>query len=288
MMQKTIVITGGTGLIGAALVQRLAAEHEVHCISRRPPAARQAIWHEIDLARSCGFERLPRRVDAVVYLAQSEYFRDFPGHSLDIYEVNTANVLRLLEYARQAKARSFVYGSSGGVYGAGDVRMSEQIQIPALNDIGFYLSTKLCSEILAQNYAAFFNVVILRYFFVYGRGQRQSMLIPRLVQRVRAGEPIVLRGRDGIRINPVHVSDAATATQRAIDLGTSMAINVAGPQVLSLRQIGEIIGAAVGRAPVFATEDGKAPQDLVGDIARMREHLAAPQIQFAEGIKSLL
>ncbi len=288
MSRKTIVLTGGTGLIGSALVELLAPEHNVHCVSRRPPTARGAIWHEHDLGRPCGFERLPQRADAVIYLAQSEYFREFPGHSLDIYEVNTANVLRMLEYARQAKVQSFVYGSSGGVYGTGDARMTEEIQIPALNDIGFYLSTKLCSEILAQNYAAFFNVVILRYFFVYGRGQRQSMLIPRLVQRVRTGEPIVLHGHDGIRINPVHVSDAAAATQRALDVRASMAINVAGPQVLSLRQIGEIVGRALGREPVFAIECEKVPRDLIGDTARMREYLAAPKIEFADGLKTLL
>jgi UDP-glucose 4-epimerase len=288
MTRKTIVITGGTGLIGAALVQRLATEHEVHCVSRRPPPARAAIWHALDLAHACGFERLPQRADAVIYLAQSEYFRDFPAHSLNIYEVNTANVLRMLEYARQAGVKNFVYGSSGGINAVDKTKANENVEIPAVGDIGFYLSTKLCSELLAQNYAAFFKVAILRYFFVYGRGQRHGMLIPRLVQRVRAGEPIVLHGRDGIRINPVHVADAAEATRCALSLDVSMAINIAGPQVLSLRQIGEIIGEAVGRAPVFTVEDDKEPQDLIGDTTGMREHLTAPQIHFADGIKSLL
>jgi UDP-glucose 4-epimerase len=288
MTKKTIVVTGATGLIGSKFVAALAPEHDVHCVSRETPTAKNVSWHRVDLSRPCSLQGFPKRVDAVVYLAQSEYFRDFPEHSRDIYQVNTVNLLHMLDYARQAEARIFVYGSSGGVYGTGDGRMTEEIQIPALSDIGFYLSTKLCSEIIAQNYVRFLNVVILRYFFVYGCGQRQSMLIPRLVKRVCSGEPILLQGKDGIRINPVHVSDAAAATLRALDLSVSQTVNIAGPEVLSLREIGDLIGRAVGREPIYSVDENSAPANLTGDIARMRELLVAPMIRFADGVKSVL
>ena len=37
---------------------------------------------------------------------------------------------------------------------------------------GFYISSKLCSEVLADNYKQFMDVIILRLFFVYGKKQK--------------------------------------------------------------------------------------------------------------------
>lgn len=288
MARNTVVISGATGLIGSALVAALADEWEVHGIARRAGSPGSAIWHELDLSTPCDFGGLPAAPDAVVYLAQSEHFREFPRRAEEIFQVNTVNLLRALEYARARGCRTFVYGSSGGVYGTGETSMSEQIEIAARGDLGFYLSSKLCSEIVAQNYTPFLGVVILRYFFVYGPGQRQSMLVPRLIQRVRGGEPVDLQGEEGIRINPVYVTDAAAATARALSLSGSHTINIGGPDVLTLRRLCETVGEAVGRSPVFRVNRSASPGHLTADIRRMREVLVAPRVPFAEGLKTML
>ena len=288
MARKTIVISGASGLIGSALTAELAAEWEVHGIARRAESSARTIWHEMDLSAPCNFGGLPAAPDAVVYLAQSERFREFPNRAEEIFQVNTVNLLRALEYARARGCRTFVYGSSGGVYGTGETTMSERVEIVARGDLGFYLSSKLCSEILAQNYAPFLDVVVLRYFFVYGPGQRHSMLVPRLIEHVRRGELVDLQGEEGIRINPVHVTDAAAATARALSLTGSHTINVGGPEVLTLRRMCATIGAAVRREPMFRVDRAASPGHLTADIQRMREVLVAPTVLFAEGLKTML
>ena len=288
MTRRKLIVSGATGLIGSALVSALAHDWEVHAIARRAGSQANVVWHELDLAKPCDFGGLPSSPEAVVYLAQSEYFREFPGHAVDIFQVNTVNLLNALDYARSRGCRVFVYGSSGGVYGTGETSMSEQVEIAARGDLGFYLSSKLCSEIVAHNYARILDVAILRYFFVYGPGQRASMLVPRLIQRVRDGAPVDLQGEGGIRINPVHVSDAAAATARALSLTGSRTINVGGSEVLALREICEMIGEAVGRKPVFRVDRAAAPGHLTGDIRLMREVLVAPTVRFADGLKSML
>jgi UDP-glucose 4-epimerase len=287
MARRICVLTGATGLIGSALMP-LLSDFEVHGIARRPRGTSEVTWHAMDLSLPCDVGALPRHADVVVYLAQSEFFREFPEHCLDIYEVNTVNLLRFLDYARKAGVRQFIYASSGGVYGTGDGEMSEEVIIPAHGDLGFYLTTKLCSEIVAQNFTGFFAVAILRFFFVYGRGQRQSMLIPRLIMRVRDGEPIQLQGKDGICINPTHVSDAVRAIVRALDLTTSHTINIGGADVLTMREIGEAIGRALNRQPMFSVNPVQPPKHLTGDISKMCELLGPPQMTFAEGLRTML
>jgi UDP-glucose 4-epimerase len=288
MAKPICVVTGATGLIGSALIPALLPDFEVHGVTRRPLGVSGVTWHAMDLSVPCDPVSLPHHADAIVYLAQSEFFREFPSHCLEVYEVNTVNLLRFLDYGRRTGVRHFVLASSGGVYGAGDLSMSEELVIPARGDLGFYLTTKLCSEILAQNFSEFFSVVVLRFFFVYGLGQRQTMLIPRLITRVRNGEQIQLQGREGLRINPTHVSDSVAAILRALDLRTSHTINVGGANVLSMREIGQEIGRALGRDPVFSVNENELPRHLTGDISKMCELLGPPSVSFADGLRSML
>lgn len=287
---KRCVVTGATGLIGSNLIDRLRYTWEVHAISRRPPVGSEhgnVVWHKMDLCQELDRRALPERADAMIYLAQSEHFRDFPEHALDVFGVNTMGLVRVLDYARQAGTRTLIYGSSGGVYGYGETSMNEELVIPAEGGLGFYLGTKLCSEIVALNYSGLMNVVILRFFFVYGPGQRRTMLIPRLIDNIRDGRQVALQGGDGIRLNPTYVLDAVAAIERALELEGTYKINVAGPEVLTLREICETIGAVVGRAPVYNVQH-VAPQHIVGDISKMKELLVPPRVRFGDGLKFLL
>lgn len=289
---KKCLVTGATGLIGTALLKRLQSDWEIYALSRTAPTRplkHPTVHHlPLNLATCWPTDHLPPEIDAVIHLAQSEHFRHFPDKALDVFGVNVASTLHLLDYARQAGAQHFVLASSGGVYGHDDQKFNEEEAVTARADLGFYLSTKLCAEIVAENYAPFMQIIMLRFFFVYGPGQRKNMLIPRLVQSVREGRNITLQGEDGIRINPTYVTDAASAIVRALTLESSHKINVGGPDVLSLRQIGEIIGQGVGRDPVFQIEADATPRHLVGDIGKMTQLLGTPQVHFVDGIRLLL
>lgn len=287
---KKIILTGATGLIGSHLIPALCETCEVHALSRKRQdnAIHNAVWHVADLEKEIDYASLPQGADAMIYLAQSEHFRDFPDRALDIFQVNTMQVLRALDFARTSGVKTFIYASSGGVYGFPEKKVSEAVTIPAGGGLGFYLSTKLCTEILVENYAPFMNLVMLRFFFVYGEGQKRSMLIPRLVDNVAANRTITLQGQDGIRINPVHVSDAVRAIRAAIDLEGCHRINVAGPDTLSLREISEIIGSKLGKKPVFEINSAASTGNLIGDIESMKKLLVAPEAHFAQGIVDIL
>lgn len=286
---RPFVVTGAGGLTGSRLIENMGEDFAVVGVSRSRPPGLPADSHvPLDFSGAWDTDALPERADAVVHLAQSEHFRDFPERAEDVFRVNTESTVRLLDYARRAGARTFVLASSGGVYGSGDGEFSEEAALPLDENLGFYLGTKLCSEVLARSYAPFMDVIVLRFFFVYGPGQRQTMLIPRLVRSVAEGNPITLQGKDGIKINPTYVDDAADAVKRALDISGSHQINIGGPEALSLREIGEAIGRAVGREPVFETREDATPRHLVGDVSRMSELLGAPKVRFEEGVRRYL
>jgi nucleoside-diphosphate-sugar epimerase len=131
------------------------------------------------------------------------------------------------------------------------------------------------------------HTFILRFFFIYGSGQPAQMLMPRLVDSVRAGRPINLQGHEGIRINPIHVDDAARAVERCLDAQQSETINIAGPEVVSLRYIAERIGTELGQQPELAVDLAGKPRHLIADIGRMRALLGPPVVSMASGIREL-
>ncbi|HEX8639928.1 MAG TPA: NAD(P)-dependent oxidoreductase [Allosphingosinicella sp.] len=287
-MTRRLVLTGASGLLGTHLLPRLGG-WEVHALGRRPPprSLPNVRWVAADLARPLDDAALPERADAVVYLAQSDRFRDFPEAALDVFEVNLAQLAQMLDYTRRAGASHFIHASSGGVYRRSSRPLTEGSPTEEPSVLGYYAATKLAGEMLAQGYGRSMTIVSLRYFFIYGPGQKRDMLVPRLIDSVRTGAPVSLQGADGIRINPVHAADAAAATAAALDLTDSAAINVAGPEILSLREMGETIGDALGKPPVFEQAE-PAAGDLVADTGLMSEALCPPQRRFRDQLGELL
>jgi nucleoside-diphosphate-sugar epimerase len=287
-----ILITGAGGLVGRQLAARLASggAHTVTGLVRQvPPGAEPTVhWQPTDLCDPAWTHRLPAGVDTVFHLAQSRHFRAFPDRAMDVFEVNVGCAARLLDWAWQTGVRRVVLASTGGLYGSSERAFTEDDAVRPGAGLGYYLTSKWCAELLAQPYADRLAVVTLRVFFVYGPGQGSGMLIPRLVRSVQDGTPITLQGASGIRLNPIHVQDAARAMAACLTLDASETINIAGSAVLTLEQIAETIGQAVGRAPVFTRQPEAAPSHLVGDITRMRERLTAPEVDFEAGIRALV
>lgn len=285
-----LFITGAGGLIGRHLVEALGTHHEVHALHRPgAPGERSSIRSiAADLMDGNFLHVLPKGIDCVIHLAQSRRFREFPDGAQDVFGVNVGSTAALLDWSVRSGVRRFILASSGGIYGHGRDPFTEEHPVASAGPLGHYLATKQCAELLSESYTDQMTVVILRFFFVYGPGQRPDMLIPRLARSVVEGRPIRLDGANGLSTNPVHVADAVNVLRRALDLDQSHRINVGGPDVLSLRQIVEVIGVRLGCTPLYSVSPDAEPRDLIADISKMRQLLAAPNIRFSEGIEGVI
>jgi nucleoside-diphosphate-sugar epimerase len=283
-----LVVTGGSGFLGHRLLEHFAGRHEVFALMRRPPPDPVAGVRYVpqDIADGLDHGVLPSEVDAVLHLAQSRHYKEFPERADDIYAVNVDATFRLLEYARKAGASRFVLTSTGGVYGHGDDPMRESHPVSPLD---FYLRSKYAAELLTKSYDGLLRTIVFRLFFVYGLGQ-ERMLVPSLLDRVRSGEEVRIQGDPGIRINPIHVSDAVRIFEPALALERSATINVAGDEAMTLTELVELMGEVLDRRPtIIHDRDAAPPGDLVGDNARMRDLLGVvPQVGLREGLASML
>ena len=261
-----VLVTGGTGFVGRHLVPALARNHDVTCIVRRPSNAVDlgaALAITADLTDPAFIDHLPDDVDVIVHLAQA--YLPFPDRAADLFLVNAVSTHWLAEYARRTGVARFVFASSGSVYQPAREPLGEEA---ATVPPAYHPTTKLISEMILGHYRQYFSLAILRLFAPYGPDQ-VDRLIPRMVESIRSGSPVALSRGGEPRINPIHVDDLVGIIGQAVVDTRSYTVNVAGPQVASIRELAEMIGRLVNREPVFSTLDGDVAGDFVADTDLM-------------------
>lgn len=287
---RNILITGASGLIGSSLINLFESTDKLFIIEtkKRTSLRDNTIHIECDLSKEWDASILPPSIDSIIHLAQYRDYVDVENSSEKIFNVNTASTLKLLEYAKKAGAKSFVYASSGGIYARKNESISEGDRVLVNEDLGFYLGSKLCSEVIIKNHVSSFSKIILRYFFVYGQRQNSNNLIYRMINRIKVGDPVVLYGEQGILLNPTFVEDAACATYKAISLGNSEVINITGPEVLSIKEICDTLGKLLDKKPNYQYVYGEKMNNCIGSNERMVNFLQKPGIKFSEGINKVI
>jgi len=281
-----ILITGASGSIGKTLLPILIKEHNVICLGRTRVNIKNVTNIFCDFNEKLDTIHLPNDINVIIHLAQSDKFRDFPNSAEHIYNVNVRSTLFLADFAKRNNIRKFIYASSGGIYGNRNFGFTEKDNIP-VDDLGFYLGSKLCSEIILDNYKEMFDVVLLRLFFVFGKDQSQTMLIPRLINNIKNNNKIIIDKSGGIKINPIYVNDAVASIIESIKLEGSHKINVAGNEILSIRDISEKIAEKLGVSAKYNISN-ILTNNLIGDNTKMRETLYEPSYSFDSALDEII
>jgi UDP-glucose 4-epimerase len=159
---RTVLITGGAGFIGSNLTRRLAARGDhvriLDDLSIGQTAYLSGVPHELvsgSLADAALVRSAVGGVDAVVHLAARAGIDDSVRDPLGTFEANVAWSVGLLEAARRAGVRRFVFASSNAA--AGDhPPPSDETDLP--HPISPYGASKLAIEGYCQAYAATFGM----------------------------------------------------------------------------------------------------------------------------------
>ena len=222
------LITGAAGFIGSNLAKQLLdADEEVigiDCFTdyySRDLKERNIktildnpkfTFIEKDLLKT-DLQNLLKDIDYVYHQAAQAGVRSSWGEDFEIYNQN--NILltqKLLEAARGAeKLKKFVYASSSSVYGdTNQLPMQEKNRLQPVSPYGV---SKLAGENLVYLYYKNFKVptVSLRYFTVYGEGQRPDMAFHIFIKAFLTGEEINIFGDGKQSRNFTYVGDIARA-----------------------------------------------------------------------------
>ena len=238
------LVTGCAGFIGSHLTDALVQRgHEVIGVDAftdyypRPQKeanlekARGAAGLslvEVDLSEGA-LEPLLENVDGIFHLAAQPGVRGSWGATFAHYvRDNILATQRLFEAAASRGVR-IVMSSTSSVYGNAETYPTREEAIP--RPVSPYGVTKLACESLARAYTESFalEVVLLRYFTVYGPRQRPDMAFARIISALLSGHPFSVYGSGEQSRDFTFVDDAVEATIAAMERGPdALVYNVGG------------------------------------------------------------
>jgi UDP-glucuronate 4-epimerase len=290
-----VVVTGGAGFVGTALVARLlAAGHRVDIVDRldatydpEPRRRRaRAPLHVMDTR-----DALPilRGADAVIHLAARPGVRESMLDPLATVRENVEGTAALLRDLREAGVPRLVFASSSSVYGARRGEIFRETD-PADKPESVYGASKRAGELLchAAHATTGLHVCVARLFTVYGPAQRPTMAIARFVRQARASEDLTVFG-DGSSVRDyTYVDDAADALAAAAERAEGYRIvNVGGGAPVTLNGLLDAIEVGTGplRRRHLPEQPGDVPETRA-DISAARDWLGwSPKVGIEEGIR---
>ncbi|HJP83313.1 MAG TPA: NAD-dependent epimerase [Fimbriimonadaceae bacterium] len=155
--------------------------------------------------------------DAAIHLAAQagvRYSIENPGIYIQSNIVGTAN---LLEWARHAELKHFVYASSSSVYG-----MNRKLPFSEVDSvdhpISLYAATKKSTELLAHTYSHLFHLPTtgLRFFTVYGPWGRPDMAAFKFTKAILGGESIDVYNEGKMKRDFTYIDDIVQGTINAM------------------------------------------------------------------------
>ena len=307
MQNQRVLVTGGAGFIGSELVRQLARRgFRVRVVDNLVNGQRENLDGVLgesvelivaDVRDAKSMAPLVRDADIVFHLACLGVRHSI--HSpMENHEVNATATLGLLNAARSAGVKRFVYVSSSEVYGtARTVPMTEEH--PTL-PMTVYGASKLAGEAYTRAFweTHRFPTVVVRPFNAYGpRSHHEGdsgEVIPKFLLRSLAKRPLVIFGDGSQTRDFTYVGDTArgillagtteAAVGKTINLGSGMEIRV--------DELAKKVAAATGYPDAEVVLDQPRPGDvlrLYADSSRARDLLGfMPEVSLDEGLGKLV
>jgi UDP-glucose 4-epimerase len=223
MRKKSVLITGGAGFIGRALVARcLSEENQVTVIDNRCAGRKENLEPFLDRITFCEADILDRsavaaaleqsRPGIVFHLAAHHFIPFCDRHPGETLRVNVEGTHTVLAEAARHGVRVAVVASSGALYPSRDDPLSEDIEAAPVDVYG--LSKQLTEEVtgfIAKT--TDMACVAARLFNTYGPYETNPHLIPHIMESLRRG-PVVRLGNIHTRRDYIYVEDVAACLYR--------------------------------------------------------------------------
>ena len=223
-MTKSLV-TGGCGFIGSHVVDYLVDKgHDVvvvdNCSANNDEFYEndQVDYSGADITDYHAIREVITGVDCVFHLAAESRLQPAIENPIEAVTKNCVGTTVMLQAARDAGVRRFVYSSTSSGYGNNPAPSVETQPDDCLNP---YSASKVAAEKFCKMYYELYglNTVSLRYFNVFGersptRGQ-YAPVVGIFQRQKEAGEPLTIVGDGSQRRDFIYVKDVARANYLA-------------------------------------------------------------------------
>jgi UDP-glucose 4-epimerase len=309
MNYKRALITGGAGLIGSHIADRLVVEgfEEIVVLDNLTRGRRQNLAPAIASGRVTVVEGDIRDADLVLRAMQGidivfheaairiTHCAENPRLAHDVLATGTFNIL---EAAVKANVKRVVSASSASIYGQAEEFPTNE-KHHGYGNRTIYGATKSYSEGLLRSFYEMYglNYVALRYFNVYGPrmdafGVYTEVMI-RWMERLSKGQPCLILGDGAQTMDFIFVTDIARANLRAATSSlTDDVLNIASGTETSLTELAVALGKVMGvdLPPEYGPERKATPVwRRLADVKKAERLIAfKAKVSLEDGLRELV
>ena len=314
-MNKTYLVTGGAGFIGSSLADfLLKKDYKVvvidnFCDFYDPSIKRNNVkdnldnpnykLYEIDLRCKSDVEKVFRenKIDVVIHLAAMAGVRPSIENPILYQEVNCIGTQNLLEVMKEYGVKNLVMASSSSVYGNNKKVPFKETDIVDYA-ISPYAATKKSNEVMTHVYHKLFNmnVIMLRFFTVYGPRQRPDLAINKFTRLMLNDEEVTMFGDGTTSRDYTYIDDIVSGIYSSINYVLNNndvyeIVNLGNSSPISLKEMINTIAEVLNKEPKIK----EMPMQQVdvnityADISKAKEMLNYdPKTPFKEGIEKFV
>jgi UDP-glucuronate 4-epimerase len=304
MSRRSILITGGAGFVGSHASAFFLREgwkvgilddfndfYDPQIKRRNMAGLADAELFEGDICDPDAVARAFRPGwDVVLHLAARAGVRPSIDQPALYARTNVLGTVHVLDAAVRGGASKFLFASSSSVYGATE-EVPFRENAPLRRTFSPYGATKVAGEQMCSTYSHLHGlpVAVLRFFTVYGPGQRPDLAIHKFPRAIHEGRPIAQFGDGTSRRDYTYVDDIVQGIRGAVDYSRADfdIFNLGESETTSLRELIASIETAVGKKAVIERHPDQ-PGDMPAtwaDISKARLLLGyKPRTKITEGI----
>jgi UDP-glucose 4-epimerase len=301
LTEPIAVVTGGAGFIGSHAVDALLARgFSVRVVDDlrggRLANLEQALdggrvdFHEVDICDLPADSSIFAGADLVLHFAGIGDIVPSVERPADYMQTNVMGTVRVLEAARHAQVRRFVYSASSSCYGAHPPVPTDE-ECPIVTEYPYALS-KYLGEQSAFHWMKVYGLSVnsIRIFNAYGTRSRTSgaygAVFGVFLKQKLAGKPFTVVGDGTQRRDFVFVTDVAEAFVRAAlveESGRMWNLGSGNPQ--SVNRLVELLGGPVVHIP---RRPGEPTATWADPTAINRDLDWAPTVSFEQGVATVV
>lgn len=300
--QGRILVTGGSGFLGASLCERLVqAGHEVICLDNLLTSSIDNIEH---LLGSGNFKFIEHDVTEPIRLEVDEIYNlacpaspiHYQANPIKTMKTSVLGMIHVLGMAKRCGAR-VLQASTSEIYGDPDVHPQPESYRGLVNTLGpraCYDEGKRAAEALCLDYRRSHDVEvrIARIFNTYGPGMatNDGRVVSNFILQTLRGEPVTVYGNGSQTRSFCYRDDLIEGLVRlmALDGKEPRPVNLGNPEECSMLDLVQAVARACGREATVTYQPipNDDPKQRCPDITRARELLNwSPAVSLQEGLQ---
>lgn len=299
-----ILVTGGAGFIGSAIVPKLQSENHDVYVYDNLSFGNRAFINVADTHFCLGDIRDVKTVeefisqvqpDIIIHLAAVHFIPYCNEHPFESSDINIRGTINVLESAKKIKnLKKVFFASTAAVYPIADISVSENHEVRPLDIYGL---SKLVGEQLMEKFYLETKVdtICCRFFNAFGPNETNPHLIPEIEKQIREGNRTIALGNLTPKRDFIHTHDMANAVNALINLenigydvfNLGRGIEYAVTEVVNEFEkiLNDKITIEVDKARVRKVER----MHLLADVSKLKNKTGwEPKLSLNQGIKDLV